>query len=198
MPIARLWQSQVRNIWHSRRIRVPDHYQRRRSQIDIQPLACVKHSSCCARNSHRSQPLIKEDMTGTLTVIFKYEHRQSTTPISNLMSSSPAMSNHDPSHWKDSNDTSPESLMCDCQSQLKHYDMNGDPYRMRASVPWEYLLKMSRLLKMLQWLSWIPSGGISNRNTVRLTNLNLQNWQCCSESYSSKTEGLGKSEWNQH
>lgn len=68
-------------------------------------------------------------MTGTLTVIFKYEHRQSTTPISNLMSSSPAMSNHDPSHWKDSNDTSPESLMCDCQSQLKHYDMNGDPHK---------------------------------------------------------------------
>src|SRR5258705_4716182 len=107
---------QVQNIWDSRCIRM----------VPLS-LACVKHSSCCAWNSHRSQPLIKEDMT--LTVTFKYEHRQSTTPISNLMSSSPALSNRDPSRWEDSNDSSPESSICDCQSQLKHYDMNGDPHK---------------------------------------------------------------------
>jgi hypothetical protein len=39
------------------------------------------------------------------------------------------MSNRDPSHWKDSNDSSPESSMCDCQSQLKHYDMIGNPHK---------------------------------------------------------------------
>jgi hypothetical protein len=44
-----------------------------------------------------------------------------------LMSSSPTKSNHDPSRWNDSNDSSPEPSMCDCQSQLKHYDTNGDP-----------------------------------------------------------------------
>ncbi len=26
-------------------------------------------------------------------------------------------------------DSSPEHSMCDCQSQLKHYDMNGDPHK---------------------------------------------------------------------
>jgi hypothetical protein len=36
------------------------------------------------------------------------------------------MSNRDPSHSND-RDSSPEPSMCDCQSQLKHYDMNGDP-----------------------------------------------------------------------
>ena len=42
------------------------------------------------------------------------------------MSSSP---NCDPSQWEDPNDNSPESSMCDCQSQLKHYDWNGNPHK---------------------------------------------------------------------
>ena len=51
--------------------------------------------------------------------------RQSTTPLMSMSSrSSPTMSNRDPSR---SNDSSPEPLMCDCQSQLKHYDINGNP-----------------------------------------------------------------------
>jgi hypothetical protein len=39
------------------------------------------------------------------------------------------MSNRDPSCWEDSNVGSQEPSMCDCQSQLKHYDMNGDPHK---------------------------------------------------------------------
>jgi hypothetical protein len=72
----------------------------------------------------------------TLTVMFKYEHWQSTTPISNLMLSSPALSNRDPSCWKDSNDSSSESLTCDFQSQLKHYDLQ-DACKRSMGIPVE-------------------------------------------------------------
>jgi hypothetical protein len=40
------------------------------------------------------------------------------------------MSNRDPSRSNDRDSSLvPEPSMCDCQSQLKHYDMNGDPHK---------------------------------------------------------------------
>ena len=70
----------------------------------------------------QQQPLIKRNDT-----IFFNEPWQSAAPIYLMSStSSPTMSNCDPSRWKDSNDSSSEPSICHCQSQLKHYDMNGN------------------------------------------------------------------------
>jgi len=143
--------------------------------------------------------------------------------------SSPMISSHDSNSSNDSGskdidvDSSPESTMCDCQSQLKHHDWDGVPRedlpdlcKRTMGIPVENIpiskedceLNHPRILSHLridEMLISVEDASATESDpeydlkrehckTNRFESTKLT--QCCSEStgYSSKTEELGPGE----